>query len=305
MKFLNTGIFLLISCSILAQKGAIYGKVKFDNNDPVIDAYLILTSKNYIRETSTDFNGSFFFKNIPFGTYEIQIRSLNSQPKKISIQLNTKRKEIDVVLDYFENQLDEVLVTTKSKKTKTETKGFSVNVIETKEASLRNIQTNELLNTTVGVKIRQNGGLGSEVNYSLNGLAGNAVRIFIDGIPISVYGSSFNLNSIPPSMIKNIEVYKGVVPGHLADDALGGAINIVLHKNAKSNLNGSISYGSFNTLQTSANGLYRFKKSGITFKTSLFHNYSDNNYKVSGRSVVVTGIGGAQTPIVSKRFNDA
>ncbi len=305
MKFLNTSIFLLISCSLLAQKGGIYGKVKFNNNDPVIDAYLILTSKNYIRETSTDFNGSFSFKNIPFGTYEIQIRSLNSQPKNISIQLNTKRKEIDVVLGYFENQLDEVLVTTKTKKTKTETKGFSVNVIETKEASLRNIQTNELLNTTVGVKIRQNGGLGSEVSYSLNGLAGNAVRIFIDGIPISVYGSSFNLNSIPPSMIKNIEVYKGVVPGHLADDALGGAINIVLHKNAKSNLNGSISYGSFNTLQTSANGLYRFKKTGITFKTSLFHNYSDNNYKVSGRSVVVTGIGGAQTPIISKRFHDA
>ncbi|TYA95672.1 TonB-dependent receptor, partial [Seonamhaeicola marinus] len=120
-----------------------------------------------------------------------------------------------------------------TEKRKTETKGFSVNLIETKEASLRNIQTNELLNTTVGVKLRQNGGLGSQVQYSLNGLSGNSVRIFIDGIPISMYGSSFNLNSIPPSMIENIEIYKGVVPGHLADDALGGVINIILKKGAK------------------------------------------------------------------------
>ncbi len=106
-------------------------------------------------------------------------------------------------------------------------------------------------------------------------------------------------------MIKNIEVYKGVVPGHLADDALGGAINIVLHKDAKTNLNASVSYGSFNTFQSSVNGLYRFENTGFTVKASLFHNYSDNDYKVSGRSVVVTGLGGVQTPITARRFNDA
>src|SRR5690606_25520670 len=109
----------------------------------------------------------------------------------------------------------------------------------------------------------------------------------------------------PPSMIKKIEVYKGVVPGHLADDALGGAINIVLHNATKNNINASVSYGSFNTLQASANGLYRFDKSGFTVKASAFHNYPDNDYKVSGRSVVVTGLGGVQTPITARRFNDA
>ena len=106
-------------------------------------------------------------------------------------------------------------------------------------------------------------------------------------------------------MIKNIEVYKGVVPGHLADDALGGAINIVLHDKIKNHLNASVSYGSFNTLQTSVNGVYRFDKTGFTVKGSLFHNYSDNDYKVSGRSVLVTGLGGEQTPITARRFNDA
>ena len=147
--------------------------------------------------------------------------------------------------------------------------------------------------------------MGSNAEYSLNGLSGSAVRIFIDGIPISTFGSSFNLNSLPPSMIEQIEVYKGVVPGHLSDDALGGAINIVLNKTAGNNLNASISYGSFNTFQANFNGLYRFDDSGFTIKASGFHNYSDNDYEVSGRSVVVTGIGGVQTPITARRFNDA
>src|SRR5690606_40729751 len=31
----------------------------------------------------------------------------------------------------------------------------------------------------------------------------------------------------------------------------------------------------------------------------------DNDYEVSGRSVVVTGLGGKQTPITAKRFNDS
>ena len=117
-------------------------------------------------------------------------------------------------------------------------KGFSVNVIDTKEAATRNLQTNDL-GSSAGVRIRQNGGLGSSVNYNVNGMTGNSIRVFIDGIPISTYGSSFNLNSIPPALIERIEVYKGVTPAHLADDALGGAINVVLKKGAKNTLNAS------------------------------------------------------------------
>src|SRR5690606_38497704 len=131
-----------------------------------------------------------------------------------------------------------------------------VNVVETKEASLRNFQTNELLDRSVGVRVRQNGGLGSAVNYNLNGMSGNSVRIFIDGIPVSTYGASFSLNSIPPAMIERIEVYTGVIPAHRSDDALGGAINVVSKKAAREMLSASISYGSFNPLQAHAAGVF-------------------------------------------------
>ncbi|CDF81110.1 TonB-dependent receptor [Formosa agariphila KMM 3901] len=301
-----TFLLFLISCVAFSQKGELNGNVVFDTNEPVLGAHIILIGIDLKKETVTGINGDYSFKNIPFGTYNIQMHSLNANSVTIEVVHDSSKDIHNTVIKFSEYQdLAEILVKSKTTKEKIEDEGFAVNVIETKEAGLRNVQTNELLRTSAGVNIRQNGGLGSDVQYSLNGLSGSAVRIFIDGIPISVYGSSFSLNSIPPSMIKRIEVYKGVVPGYLADDALGGAINIVLHKGAKNNLNASISYGSFNTLQTSLNGLYRFDKSGFTVKASGFYNSSDNDYKVSGRSVVVTGLGGVQTPITARRFNDA
>jgi len=307
MKNLITIFLLIFYITAIGQETntTIIGTVSDASGKSLPFASVLIHGLN--RGVLTDDNGMYSINKIPIGRTKIIVSFVgySSHSKIIEVTDNNSDIKIDFTLDENVENLSEVTVKGKTKETELETVGFAVTAIKTEEASLRNIQTNELLNTTVGVKIRQNGGLGSEVSYSLNGLSGNSVRIFIDGIPISTYGNSFNLNSIPPSMIKNIEVYKGVVPGHLADDALGGAINIVLHKDVKTNLNASVSYGSFNTFQTSVNGLYRFKESGLTIKSSLFHNYSDNDYKVSGRSVVVTGLGGVQTPITAKRFNDA
>ena len=149
-------------------------------------------------------------------------------------------------------------------------------------------QATDLLDRTAGVRLGQSGGMGSDVQYNINGLTGNSVRIFIDGIPIRNYGASFSLSSIPPSMIERVEVYKGVVPGQLAEDALGGAINVVLKKKTLKNLTTSYSYGSFNTHRWDLNGNYRDAKTGFTMRGSAFYNYSDNSYKVWGDQVYVT-----------------
>lgn len=297
-------VSFLLSIAGFSQTGNVTGTLTFEDGAPV--AYATVYIKSLNKGVLSDEKGRFELVAIPFGNYQIAVSSIEIQKHDFNITIDKPSVKVSKTLQRAaDSQLEEVLVKGQSHKSEIEVSGFAVNVVDTKEASLRNIQTNELLNTTVGVKIRQNGGLGSEVSYSLNGLSGSAVRIFIDGIPISAYGNSFNLNSIPPAMIKEIEVYKGVVPGHLADDALGGAINIVLQNSTQSNVSASVSYGSFNTLQASVNGLYRFNESGFTVKGSLFHNYSDNDYKVSGRSVVVTGIGGVQTPVTARRFNDA
>lgn len=183
--------------------------------------------------------------------------------------------------------------------------GFNINVIETKEAALQNLQTTEILNRATGIKIRQSAGLGSDLSFNLNGLSGNSIRIFIDGIPIRNYGSSFSISNIPPSMIERVEVYKGVLPAELAEDALGGGINIILKKDLNNSLTASYSFGSFNTHQADINASYRNKETGLTANLSTFYNYTDNNYKVWGDNVTLTDPQtGRVRPIKAERFHD-
>ncbi len=252
-----------------------------------------------------DHNGFFVLKNVPFGQQELVISSVEIESQRVKIEVNEAQIELSILVKPKNVELSEVLITQKSEKKEIETKGFAVNVIETKEIANRNVQTNEMLDRTVGIRVRQNGGLGSAVNYNLNGMSGNSVRIFIDGISISTYGESFSLNSIPPALIERIEVYKGVIPAHLADDALGGAINVILKKGAMNNISASMSYGSFNTFQTNFNGTYRNEGTGLTVRASAFHNYSDNDYEVWGKFVRNIQPNGRYEYVRARRFNDA
>lgn len=211
-----------------------------------------------------------------------------------------------------ENKTDEpemlhsVVVKGRSQKKKVETSGFAVAIIDTKEASLRNLTTNDLLDRAVGVRVRQNGGIGSNVEYNLNGMSGSTIGIFIDGIEVSTYGSSFNLNNIPPAMIERIEVYKGVLPSHLTGDYVGGAINVVLKKDVSQNTaTAAVSYGSFNTFQSDLGATYRDKRTGIAFRGSGFYTYTDNNFETWGRSTTyVNHLQQIIRPYRAKRFNN-
>lgn len=250
--------------------------------------------------TNKLYNLLFLLLTISAFSQQNEIAEKVTPPTKTPIAEKKAKKENKI------ETLKTVSIHGKSRKQKIETKGFAVNVIETKEASLRNIQTNELLNQSAGVRVRQNGGLGSFVEYNLNGMAGSSIGIFIDGIDISTYGSSFSLNTIPPAMIERIEIYKGVLPANLSGDYLGGAINIILKKGGlKNNLSASLSYGSFNTTQADINGMYRDAKTGFTVKASGFYTYSDNNYEVWGKWVNNTLGNGRVENVRAKRFNDA
>lgn len=94
------------------------------------------------------------------------------------------------------------------------------------------VDTRDILNTTKtlsealaktpGLKLRESGGVGSDINLMLDGFSGKHVKVFIDGVPQEGVGSSFGLNNIPVSFADRIEVYKGVVPVNFGTDAIGG-----------------------------------------------------------------------------------
>lgn len=307
MKYLYIAFILvnLFSLSAIAQTATLAGVVRLNDGKSVSDATVVI--KNLDKYTLTNKNGKFKFSEINYGKYEIEVVSVEIKKKIFQINFDGNSNPLNLIVEPSSVDLNEVIVSANSKKKEIETKGFAVNVIETQEISVQSIQTNELLDRTAGVRVRQDGGLGSHIKYNINGLSGDAVKVFIDGVPASNFGSSFSLNSIPPSLIERIEVYKGVVPGNLSEDALGGAINIILKQRRKKSLTTSYSIGSFNTHQWNMAGSYRWKK-GLTIDGSAFYNYSDNNYKVWGDDIYFVNYQGVITESNEKkvkRFHDA
>lgn len=290
--------------TLFAQSEVLSGVVKMANETPVVSAIVKIKSLN--KQSITNERGEFSFKGVRFGKYLLEISSIEISNKSVNVDFTNSSKYFVLTVEPSKGaSLEEVAITVKSEKKEIATKGYAVEVIETQKFALQSIQTNELLDRTAGLRIRQDGGLGSRINYNINGLSGSSVKIFIDGIPSTNYGPSFSLNSIPPALIERIEVYKGVVPATLSDDALGGAINIVLKKKTKNSFATSYSYGSFNTHQWNASGNYR-KEDGLTTEASLFYNYSDNNYKVWGKNIAFKDYSGQVFPNqTAKRFHDA
>lgn len=304
-QFYLTNLFFILCTIVYGQTSTITGKVHLLDGTAVAQATVRIEGTPIA--SVSDHNGFYKLEAVPYGKQTILVTSIEIKPKRLPLDVKKESYDLHIHIDpRGDISLDEVRVQGNSVKREIETKGFAVNVIETKEASIRNIQTNELLDRTVGVRVRQSGGLGSEVQYNLNGMTGRSVGIFIDGIEISTYGSSFNLNNIPPSMIERVEVYKGVLPAHLSGDLLGGAINIVLKKGTSTNnLSASVSYGSFNTTQSDVSGLYRNSKNGFTARVSGSFLNSDNDYEIWGKfSKYIMPDGVVQRNYRTKRFFD-
>jgi outer membrane cobalamin receptor len=126
--------------------------------------------------------------------------------------------------------LENVTVTGKSKTQRLREGALTVNAIDVRSIASSISSLNGLVDRTAGVKLREEGGVGSDFDLSINGMSGNSVRYFIDGVPLDTKGSGVNLANLPVNLIDHIEIYKGVVPTWLSSDALGGAVNIVTNR---------------------------------------------------------------------------
>lgn len=269
---------------LYGANATVSGTVRSGNGEPIEFATVYV--KVAALGAITDENGTYYL-DLPAGEYEFVFTHLNYEEALLNVSVKEGENNVaDMIMMENPVMLSDVVVTGNMAQA-LERKGFAVNVIETGQIALQSVQVNEILDRTAGVRIRQDGGMGSSVNYNINGLSGNSIKIFIDGVPASNYGPSFSLSSIPPALIERIEVYKGVVPGYLSEDALGGAINIILKQRRKESLTTSYSIGSFNTHQWNAAGSYRWDN-GFTLDASAFYNYSDNSYKVWGKDITFT-----------------
>ena len=199
--------------------------------------------------------------------------------------------------------LRNVTVFGKSKTQRLREGALSVNAIDINSFIGSIHSLNDVVDHTAGVKIREEGGVGSDFDLSISGMSGNSVRYFIDGVPMDAKGTGLTLSNLPVSLIDHVEIYKGVVPTWLNSDVLGGAVNIVTNRKRKNFLDMSYGLGSYHTHKADLNAQYVLKN-GMTLRPTLGVNYSKNDYMMKDVEVWDESIR-KYVPQNRRRFHDA
>jgi outer membrane cobalamin receptor len=275
--FTSLLLAIIISISAMARNGVvqIVGQV-LDQKGEAVD-FATVTVKQSGAEAYTDEKGNYRIA-ITSGTYTLSAwaSGYESQEKSVTVP-NHGKVVVNFVLKDKPEILEE-LVVTGSGVSKVRNSSYNAIAIDTKELANTNKNLADALGKAPGMKLRETGGVGSDMQLSMDGFSGKHVKVFIDGVPQEGVGSSFGVNNIPVNMANRIEIYKGVVPVGFGTDAIGGVINIVTNRNRKTwNVDASYSYGSFNTHKSYVD-VSQNLKNGFHWQINAFQNYSDNNY---------------------------
>lgn len=301
---------ILFLCTVLSVwTGLIFAEKKevilsgvITSPDNQVQEFVSVHLKNTMFGTMSDENGKYKM-NVPPGNYTLVANMLGYKTFEKSVTLRPGQRNIaNILLNEDELTLDEVVITGKSVVQQVKESAYNVTAIDAKALHNSTLDIAHTLDRMSGVRLRESGGVGSDISFSLNGFSGKHVKFFMDGVPMEGFGSSFQINNIPINMAERIEVYKGVVPVAFGADALGGVVNIVTKKGKNNFLDASYSFGSFNTHKSYVNFGYTYK-SGLTLNLNLFQNYSDNNYPVYVRLVDSSG-NFEENETKVKRFHD-
>lgn len=257
------------------------GHVTDAAGEPVYYATVSIDDSNYA--VATDAEGAFTMK-LPSGSYQGSVSAIGYKTAKFKVDL-TKDISINIILDDDAVMLQSVNVSGKSAAKKLEEGAFSVNAVEITPSINKMVTLNDIVDRTAGVKVRREGGAGSDFDLTINGMSGNSIRYFIDGVPLESKGTGLTLDNVPLNMVERIELYKGVVPSNLSSDALGGAVNIITKKKRQNYLDASYGIGSFHTHAGEITGQYYLPGTAISLRPTLSVNYSKNDYMMKGVEV--------------------
>lgn len=237
----------------------------------------------YLKDTpygcATDEAGRYRME-IPPGEYELVVSAVGFETHRTPLSLRAaEHRRHSVVLRPSVTQVGEVVVEASASEG---VRRSAFNAVTIGTDGLRNSSRTlgDALTRLPGMRLRETGGVGSDMQLMLDGFGGRHVKVFIDGVPQEGAAAAFDLNNLPVNFAERIEVYKGVVPVEFGSDAIGGVINIVTDRRRRGwYADASYSCGSFNTHRSSLRAGQRLDN-GLTWEIDAFQNYSDNDYRI-------------------------
>ncbi len=284
-------IFLLfissfISFVTLAQSGtSVIGNVQDSKTKTSLEfasVQLLTADSIVIKTTATDKKGRFSFDNIIKGNYLLSATFIGYQKTTIPLAVSGQQKLNAGVLSIISTSksLNEVVVTSKKSLINSSIDRKIYNVGQ--DIMAQSGSVSDILKNVPSVEVDIDGGV------SLRG--SGDVLILINGKPSPLMGKSKAevLQQLPANSIERIEVITNP-SARFKPDGTSGIINIVLKKNTKSGLNGTLTgnAGNNNRFNGSATTTYRTEKLNLLAsygvrKDNRRRTYSINREELDG-----------------------
>lgn len=283
-RILIIGIYLFVACGVVyatepppSSRGVMLrGVVTTEKGEPL--QYATIAIKGTTQGAITDAEGRYELR-VAHGEHCVEVSMLGYESDAEMVVASSATTNLNFVLAESSTRIDEVVVKA-SGVGQMRRSAFNAVVVDTHALGNSSKNLSDALAKAPGLKLRESGGVGSDMAITVDGFSGKHVKIFIDGVPQEGVGSSFSLNNIPAGFAERIEVYRGVVPVGFGSDALGGVVNIVTNKSRRSWFaDASYSFGSFNTHRSNLHAGQTLDN-GFKWEVNAFQNYSDNNYRI-------------------------
>jgi len=245
----------LLSTSLFAQN-TITGIVTDESNQPLTGASVV--EKGTTNGVATGFDGKYAIT--VQGNATLVVSYVGYTPKEVVVGKSNKLN-VKLVGVALLNAV-QIVGSRNPKRTATDSP-VPIDIIDVKNITSRTgkVELTQLLQYVVPSynANEQSGADGADhiVPATLRGLGPDQTLVLINGKRrhesslINLYGtrgrgnSGTDLNAIPASAIKSIEILRDGASAQYGSDAIAGVINIVLKDNVKGS--GSISYGAYNT----------------------------------------------------------
>ncbi len=240
--------FAMLAFSQYSITGTVIGK----NNQPLIGANAVI--KNSFNGMSTDSKGSFEFKNLKAGNYDLVISFIGYEKLEKTIEV-TSNQNLKLTLTPSSFLTEEVIVAATRAKNNTPT-AFST--ISSEELTSRNLGQDipYLMQLTPSFVATSDGGAGvGYTNFRIRGTDLNRINVTVDGIPYNDAESHGTFFVDVPDLAgstENIQIQRGVGTSTNGAAAFGASINIQtnhLQKDAYAAY--STAFGSFGTFRNS------------------------------------------------------
>ena len=225
-----TLLFLMFSATTLfAQNtGSIVGKLtdKEYNNDPLPFANILI--KGTITGTTSDFDGLYVFENLSPGSYTLQFSFVGYETQEVTVAVEAgKETEVNVTMAASTASLDEVLITTTTKRESEvallleQKKAFEIKESIGAER-LSKIGVSDAAGATTKISgVTKSEGSG---DIYIRGLGDRYLSTSMNGLPIpsdDVNNKNIDLELFTTDLIQNIGISKTYTTSSYGDQASG------------------------------------------------------------------------------------